>query len=430
MKSISIKWKYPGKCLIIAFLSGLIAIGTIGGCHNDSGGNNNQALTENDFADNGSLKGDPQGGVIVTFLEHPDSEIPEKDTGETGTDEIPLRYKKTIEHTLCWEDEDGEAGHFMELIDSEGNKVLRLDVNGECVTEVIEKGDYVMVLHHDGRNETSYPIFIIPNPEDLEQAKQTGGLINRFEQGVFNTLNRIQNTIYKYAIAQTVQDNVNTLFSTRSCIGCNLSQAFLEGANLARVNLSGADLSFADVENADLSEAILEGASLSEAGGPNVNLSGANLSGVDLSGALLSGANFTGVDLSGANFTGVSMCNANLTGAFCCSAFGPADFTGANLTGSDLSGANLSGANLSGACLLDSTNLSGTNLSFANMTGTQFGFNAEFSGATWCDGVCVCSSDFGGTGACNDCPATPNCPCTNPNPGNCPSTGDCFDCDV
>src|SRR3546814_16713266 len=55
----------------------------------------------------------------------------ENDTGETGDDLIPLRYANTLEHTFCWEDDDGNAGHFMELHDSEGSEILRLDVNGE-----------------------------------------------------------------------------------------------------------------------------------------------------------------------------------------------------------------------------------------------------------------------------------------------------------
>ena len=110
----------------------------------------------------------------------------------------------------------------MELIDSEGNEVLRLEVNGECVTEIIEAGDYVMIIHHDGRVETTHPIFITPNKEDLEQTKQTDGLINRFKV-VVNMVNGIQNVFLNNARAQLVRENINTLLTTNSCEGCNLN---------------------------------------------------------------------------------------------------------------------------------------------------------------------------------------------------------------
>ena len=45
----------------------------------------------------------------------------------------------------------------MELEDSDGNEILRIDVNGECVTEVIKAGDYVMIIHHDGRKRKLIP---------------------------------------------------------------------------------------------------------------------------------------------------------------------------------------------------------------------------------------------------------------------------------
>jgi len=82
------------------------------------------------------LSADPRGGVVVMFMEHPDSEKPDNDTGEVGQDRIPHRYTSTLSHTFCWEDDDGDAERFMELVDSEGNEILKIDVNGECLTEV------------------------------------------------------------------------------------------------------------------------------------------------------------------------------------------------------------------------------------------------------------------------------------------------------
>ena len=60
----------------------------------------------------------------------------------------------------------------MELVDSEGNEILKIDVNVECVTEVIEAGDYVMIINHDGRKEKTRPVFIIPGRSGGQQAQK------------------------------------------------------------------------------------------------------------------------------------------------------------------------------------------------------------------------------------------------------------------
>jgi len=89
------------------------------GCGSDGGGGSSQdtqALTENDFAEDPSIVAEPTGGVVVTFLEPPDSEEPENDTGEIGVDIIPYTYKRTLNHTFCWEDDDPDAEHFMVLL--------------------------------------------------------------------------------------------------------------------------------------------------------------------------------------------------------------------------------------------------------------------------------------------------------------------------
>ena len=68
------------------------------------------------------------------------------------------------------------------------------------------------------------------------------------------------------------QKDMEKLFETRTCPGCDLIGAYLIGAYLSSANLIGANLSGADLSLADLSLA---------------NLSGANLSGTNLSGAIL-----------------------------------------------------------------------------------------------------------------------------------------------
>ena len=165
---------YLMKCLGLVLLLGFISLGAIVGCNNNGGvgsSQDTQALTENDFSDDPSLSADPTGGVVVMFLEHPDSEKPDNDTGEVGIDRIPHRYTSTLNHTFCWVDDDGDAEHFMELEDSDGNVILKIDVNGQCVTELIEAGDYVMIIHHDGKKEKTHPVFIIPGRSG-EQAAQ------------------------------------------------------------------------------------------------------------------------------------------------------------------------------------------------------------------------------------------------------------------
>lgn len=121
------------KCLLFVLLLGLISLGVIGGCSDNDGGQNTQALTENDFADDPTLRDDPERGIVIDFLEPPGSDTPENDTGEVGIDEIPVSYRQTLEQTICWEDEDEEAMHFMELLDSEGVEILKVDVNGELL---------------------------------------------------------------------------------------------------------------------------------------------------------------------------------------------------------------------------------------------------------------------------------------------------------
>ncbi|MBC6476332.1 MAG: pentapeptide repeat-containing protein [Hormoscilla sp. GM102CHS1] len=101
------------------------------------------------------------------------------------------------------------------------------------------------------------------------------------------------------------------LLGTKTCPGCDLSNAGLYLANLRKADLREADLSGANLDRANLSRANLSGADLSGAVLFDANLSGANLSGANLMGANLSRAN-----LAGANFTGANLAGANLGHAF------------------------------------------------------------------------------------------------------------------
>ncbi|TFG75692.1 MAG: pentapeptide repeat-containing protein [Thermodesulfobacteriales bacterium] len=300
---------YFMKSLGFVLLFGFISLGAIGGCSDNNGGGQDStgattALTENDLVNDPSLRADLERHLIVHFLEHPETLELGKDTGEVGIDEIPVTYQETVEQRFCWEDDDTDAMHFMELVDSEGSEILRVDVNGECVTEVIEAGDYVLTLHHDGRILTTHPIFMIPNPDDTQQSRETDGLINRFKLVIVNILQGIHDTVSKDARA-SIQDNIDTLLKTNYCLSCNLGSADLTGAVLNGAQLYDADLARAKLGGAKLSGAVLEIADLSYA-----VLTGADLRYANLNKATLTGAVLTGAELLNATWCNGCICDS------------------------------------------------------------------------------------------------------------------------
>jgi len=227
------------------------------GCDNDGGGvssQDTQALTENDFAGDPFLRADPEKHLLVYFLEHPGSDNPGNDTGGVGNDTIPYTYTRTLNHTLCWEDDDADAEHFMELEDSDGNEIFRLDVNGECITVVLEAGDYKMIIFHDGRIEETLPIFIIPELNgDLEAKKEETipeGILGRAGRILSNVLEKLDISITQITNAQSLEDNRITLLNTNSCVGCDLAEADLREADLREVDLTQANLTQADLSGA------------------------------------------------------------------------------------------------------------------------------------------------------------------------------------
>jgi len=187
---------YLMKCLVFILLFGFISLGAIGGCNNNGGGGSSQdarALTERDFFNNPGLSANPEDGVVVTFLEHPDFEEPDNDTGEMGSDVIPHKYTRTLNHTFCWEDNNVDSKHFMILRNSDGEEVLRALANGGCVTERIEAGDYEIVLTHGEHVEEIEPVFLIPALEDEQVAKR-----DEFDQKEFRTANGFSYKAHRY----------------------------------------------------------------------------------------------------------------------------------------------------------------------------------------------------------------------------------------
>ncbi len=128
----------------------------------------------------------------------------------------------------------------MELVDSEGNEILKIDVNGQCVTEVIEAGDYVIIIYHDGRKEKTHPVFIIPGRSGGQQAQRidTNQRLLKSEKNIYaRFINDLNNIITQEANAQTPTptpaENVTTLLNTNACEGCDLENADLSEANLS-----------------------------------------------------------------------------------------------------------------------------------------------------------------------------------------------------
>jgi uncharacterized protein YjbI with pentapeptide repeats len=412
--------RYFVKCLGFVLLFGLISFGAIGGCSDGGGGNDSQALTENDFAEDSASRAELDEEVVVTFLESPMSEEAENDTGTLGEDDIPVIYEETTVQTFCWEDDDIEAMHFMELRDSEGSLILTVHVNGDCVTEVIEAGDYVISIFHDETIGDALPIFLIPNPEELEeseQASKTGGFIDRVNTAATKILNTIEKSVTKDARAQTVAQNLNTLLSTNRCFGCNLS-----GANLIRARLISADLRDAKLNGAKLNGALLLGAQMDGANLQHADmidarmilafLTSADLTSADLRLANLREARLDGADLRRADLRDAILTDARLDGAKMIGArLNRADMIGARLSGAelsvadlsiaDLTSANLSGADLRNAVLertiLRGADLTDADLRFANLTKADLRdailMNTDFNFATWCGGICRCLQD-------------------------------------
>lgn len=456
------------KCFGFVLLIVFISLGAIGGCSKGGGDNNNaQALTENDFAEDSSLSARPDGGVIVHFLEPPGGgQTAENDTGGVGDDVIPLRYNQTTEHTMCWEDDDEAAAHFMTLVDSEGQEVLSVEANGDCVTKIIERGSYEMHLHHDGLSGDTHPVFIQPINESSE-AKNTSG-----DHDIFKTAQRlIEGTLQSFGIttearAQTVAQNIGTLINTRSCVNCNLEKAKLFMVDLTGADLTGANLNMANMNASTLTNSILTGTTLTDATLIGSILMGADLSTADLTGASLLGADLIEADLTGSDLTGTNLSNAqmtaanlnmtnltnanlmqvNMTDATLASAdltkaklntatlstadiqgakLFEADLTGANIMGVNLNASTLTNANLTDANLTDTTligsvlmgaNLRGADLTRANLLGADLIdvnladvtlSSTIFDNARWCDGSCTCGA--GSTDLCAGCAAIAVC---------------------
>ncbi|MCG9730879.1 hypothetical protein L1D44_13680 [Shewanella sp. Isolate13] len=116
----------------------------------DSGNNETQIqtklLTEKDFANNSRLRASPEQGTVALFLEPPSATLEGDSNGESGSDLIPYQYSRTLKHTFCFEDSNSNSNHSMVFNNSNGEQVLSITANDECVSAVIPAGEYQLVL--------------------------------------------------------------------------------------------------------------------------------------------------------------------------------------------------------------------------------------------------------------------------------------------
>jgi uncharacterized protein YjbI with pentapeptide repeats len=112
-------------------------------------------------------------------------------------------------------------------------------------------------------------------------------------------------------------NEVRQLLETKSCEGCDLSNADLHGQNLYEADLTGANLRDANLSDATLTNAVLNGARLAGANLERANLVNAKLNaiadkdgtsqGVGLERTRLKGANLTSAEMKGAKFTATEL---------------------------------------------------------------------------------------------------------------------------
>jgi uncharacterized protein YjbI with pentapeptide repeats len=325
-----------GIFLVVFLVVLLIAFN---GCGDSSSEKHSNVITENDLFANPQIIATPEQTLVIQ-LEAPDGEGQVNDIGEKGVDEVPVYYSEDVNQTFCWEGDASDAGDRMELIDSSGNKVLTEYIDSECTVTTVNAGHYTMRFIHGDQSEDTQTIFI----RSVEDINISRGIVN----------------------AASVQDNIETLLTTNSCIGCDLHDANLTGVILISANLRSANLA-----GAILSDAILAYANLYHAYLRSAYLAGANLRGANLSDAYLSYSILRNVNLSYADLSYADLIDANLYHA--------------NLTEANLTKANLTKANLTEA-ILYRANLTKANLTGAILTNTSLHY-AELSGATWIDGT-------------------------------------------
>lgn len=222
---------------------------SITGCDNDSD-NSKSVFTENDVINDPLLLVDIATSTIVTYLEPPNDDengtplFSILDDGERGTDIFPIFLSETTIITICWEDDVLGAEHTLSIVDSEGNETLFHQANEDCVSELVEPGDYSLLFTHDGKTQEELTIYLRP----------LFSLLDTQTKSFFKFLPHF----IKDAYAQNAE--LGLLITTDSCEQCNLRQGDFQFADLGGNNLKNADLTSANFSNANLYQADLDGA--------------------------------------------------------------------------------------------------------------------------------------------------------------------------
>jgi len=261
---------------LIKLFTILLFVVAISACDN-SNSSTDEVFTENDLAVDSTVTHNAFGSIFVFYLEHPNQpdgdpgnstngKFNELDFDTTGVDTVPINFKETTNHTFCFEDEqDTSSEHSAILKTLMGEEIVQFAANGNCVELIVEAGEYLLEVTHDGKIETILPLFLVSETIS-NSAKNTNSnnpffkyaqiLINKI--GLFNTPDAVAQTT-------TVVNTTQTLIQTKSCVGCNLTGANLKDATLIGANLQNALLTDADLTEAKLCQADLTGATLTGA---------------------------------------------------------------------------------------------------------------------------------------------------------------------
>ncbi|WP_296223962.1 pentapeptide repeat-containing protein [Ralstonia sp. UBA689] len=257
------------------------------------------------------------------------------------------------------QDEDLTILAKMEVNDATGQPHVTVDADHRFASAMLAPGRYALRLVASPASRETPPLFI----------RFSGEATQASQAGAFRKL------------AQRAGDrHLFPGISPRTCVGCDLSGAYLKNMDLRQADLSGATLRAANLEGANLSDANLSGANLERANLALALLKGASLERVSLERADLSWVNLSETSLKGAKFRDAFLGGANLERV----SLQGEDLTGAMLEKANLSEADLSGANLSEAILWNA-NLKGANLRGANLSGASL-YGANLRGAIWVDG--------------------------------------------
>ncbi len=391
------------------------------------------ALTEQDFVADPDMAADPDEKVILLSLEPQSAPEVENLTGELGFDVIPFNYERTVNQTFCWPDNNLENQHEMKLFDSEGFELTNINSNGECDTVTLTPGRYEMHLFHHNQSDEFFTIFIQPNVDSSEIARNMP-LSERIITKLLRFLSILDSS--EQSLAQS--SDLTKLINTKTCENCDLSNTvIMVAAETCPANFTTG--TFIDVTGSNFSGSEFKGALWCWAEMGNANFAGAtfdqtnsffatNFTGSNFTNSIITAASFRAANLSGADFTGANIKgttvknendivgdidltpdfsesdftsnpDTNLPTNFANATIDKADFEDvrnfneANFNNTVITNSNLSGLDLTGLFFLSGCNLMGSDLSDTNISNTVYNEatfdNVDFNDANLSGFTCV-----------------------------------------